>query len=188
MALGGYVYAIHLRTRSMLEAGDIIKAGRGRAFPDAYGLMEPGHTFYRGPPLCLGRDPLECYPGDLASARRDMVLDMIVSAAGPIAEGIYTDTDLCDVFAFGGEGDEKEIDEYADALAAMYKAIPLEQRRGIATSNASLWREVVTKAEKLVRREWHKIIAVADLIQPNAYTDGDEVTALFESLALPLAA
>jgi hypothetical protein len=189
LAQGGYVEAVHLRTFAQVEAGDVITTRRGCERPDAIGLCESQGR--RAPvPFAMFRDDPRSlldgiYGGDLTVARDDIMQRMIVCAAGPVAESIYSGEYLDHVFENRGTGDVDQIDELAAMLAAVYGLISFSQRRGRAASRGSLFTEAVRKAERLVRRRWSEILAVADLVQPNRYTDGGDVSDVFFGSQLP---
>lgn len=163
VVLDGFVDVIHLRTKKQLRAGNMIVDSRGRECR-ALGMVE-GMTRIDAE-FWLSDDMRDKPRTGIVFDRDAALKDMIVLAAGPVAEARHTHESLFAVMLGHGAGDWAAMSRRAELLA-----------------DRSLLQESEQEARRLVTQYWGEIRRAADVIRQSQVTGGRVIEEIVKASA-----
>lgn len=155
---GQYIDCVVARTKTQIGSGPYID-DRGRTDYTCAGTVE-ANNFISSPLMAL-----EFGHSMESELLEDFVArDLLHTLSGPVADSMYRHRHLHITLLGGGYYDWQ-------AASTLLALLPDDQR-DIAE------RQAIARSRELVRRYWHAVEALADLLQEHGFVEGEDATAL----------
>jgi len=157
---GQPIARVTVRTEAEAQAGPMVDL-RGHVL-HVEGLVEADYFVLH--PALNARGIAEYLPSMVESIERDLV-DCF---AGPVAEALHRHTES-DPFSSGGGGADRQRG---------FELISLLPERKLLDAES----QAIARCNRLVRRYWPAVTALADLLQTQGSVDGKSISALLSEL------